>query len=75
MKIFFGPSKSPHITENDTGIWRRFCGARGCNKSVFNAEPENEEEKCWETGNYTGMSDCELCSHKYECSGYNDKEE
>ena len=23
-KMFFAVSKPPHITENDTGIWRRF---------------------------------------------------
>lgn len=74
MKIFFGPSKPPHITEKDTGIWRRICGARGCNKSVFNNESEKEEEKCWRTGNYTDECNCELCNHKHECSGY-DKEE
>lgn len=32
-------------------------------------------EKCWETGNYTDNCDCELCPHKYECSGYDGEED
>lgn len=54
-KIFFAPSKPPHITENDTGFVRRLI---------------NPNERCWETGNYDGECDCELCMHKHECSGY-----
>ena len=31
-------------------------------------------EFCWETGRYIGdYCVCELCDHKYECSGYEDK--
>ena len=41
-KLIFGPSKKPVITEKDTGIWRRIL--------------YNNNEKCWETGNYT--DDC-----------------
>ena len=35
----------------------------------------NPNEFCWQTGNYTGNCDCELCSHKYECSGYDGEED
>jgi len=27
-------------------------------------------EKCWETGEYNDECDCEMCDHKFECSGY-----
>ena len=60
MKMIFGPSKKPVITEKDTGILRR----------VF----YNNNEECWKTGNYTNGCNCELCLHKDECSGH-DKEE
>ena len=30
----------------------------------------NCNENCWYTGNYTDECDCEFCSHKHECSGY-----
>ena len=26
-------------------------------------------EKCWSTGEWNDMCDCQLCDHKYECSG------
>ena len=26
--------------------------------------------KCWATGNYTDECDCEVCDHRFECSGY-----
>lgn len=32
-------------------------------------------ELCWSTGNYTDECDCEFCSHKHECSGYEGEEE
>ncbi len=32
-------------------------------------------ELCWSKGNYTDECDCELCSHKNECSGYEGEEE
>lgn len=35
----------------------------------------NPNELCWQTGNYTDNCDCELCSHKYECSGYEGEED
>ena len=35
----------------------------------------SENDNCWNTGNYTDDCDCELCSHKYECSGYEGEEE
>ena len=35
---------------------------------------DSYEEHCWETGNYNSDCDCEMCSHKYECSGYDGKE-
>lgn len=35
----------------------------------------NPNEFCWQTGNYTDNCDCELCSHKYECSGYDGEED
>lgn len=38
-----------------------------------NISIDNEEE-CWETGNYSDLCICEMCPHKDECSGY-DKEE
>ena len=31
---------------------------------------EGNNEMCWLTGEYTDGCDCELCSHKSECSGY-----
>ena len=61
MKIFFATSNPPYITEKDTGILRR----------VF----FTSNEKCWETGNYTDDCNCNLCPHKDECSGYDNKEE
>ena len=61
MKIFFATSNPPYITEKDTGIWRRICFI--------------PNEKCWETGNYTDDCNCNLCPHKDECSGYDNKEE
>lgn len=30
----------------------------------------NANENCWYTGDYTDECDCEFCSHKHECSGY-----
>ena len=30
----------------------------------------NVNDICWSTGNYTDECDCEFCSHKHECSGY-----
>ena len=35
----------------------------------------NENDNCWYTGNYTDKCDCEFCSHKHECSGYEGEEE
>lgn len=35
----------------------------------------NCNENCWYTGNYTDNCDCEFCSHKHECSGYEGEEE
>ena len=29
-----------------------------------------QTEHCWETGEYTDKCDCEMCEHKFECSGY-----
>ena len=29
-----------------------------------------QTEYCWETGEYTDECDCEMCEHKFECSGY-----
>ncbi len=31
-------------------------------------------ERCWETGEYTDEF-CELCPHKYECSGSNEDDD
>ena len=31
-------------------------------------------EKCYETGEYDGEY-CEMCPHKFECSGYEDEDE
>lgn len=36
---------------------------------------EQNNELCWSTGNYTDECDCEFCSHKNECSGYEGEEE
>lgn len=33
------------------------------------------DEQCYETGVYNDNCDCELCEHKYECSGSNIDEE
>ena len=27
-------------------------------------------EQCWETGEYKDDCDCEMCDHRFECSGY-----
>lgn len=35
----------------------------------------NANDNCWYTGNYTDDCDCEFCSHKNECSGYEGEEE
>lgn len=32
-------------------------------------------EKCWETGYYSDECICELCDHRYECSGYDSSED
>ena len=58
-KMFYAASKPPHITKNDEGILRRIM----------------PNEECWRTGNYTDLCDCEFCSHKHECSGYDKEEE
>lgn len=31
------------------------------------------KDSCWETGIYNG-EECEFCPHKYECSGYEDRD-
>ncbi len=31
------------------------------------------EESCWATGRFTDCN-CEICAHKYECSGYEDRD-
>lgn len=36
---------------------------------------EQNNDLCWSTGNYTDECDCEFCSHKHECSGYEGEEE
>lgn len=28
------------------------------------------EEYCWKTGHYLTSCDCDMCDHKYDCSGY-----
>jgi hypothetical protein len=30
---------------------------------------------CYATGNYTDDCVCEICDHRFECSGYNDDDE
>ena len=35
----------------------------------------NANDNCWYTGNYTDDCECEFCSHKWECSGYEGEEE
>lgn len=30
---------------------------------------------CYATGNYTDDCVCEICDHRFECSGYNDDED
>lgn len=32
-------------------------------------------EVCWNTGIYLDMCNCEECSHKDECSGYDGEED
>lgn len=32
-------------------------------------------ERCWETGEYTDDCICELCNHKFECSGYEEDDD
>lgn len=32
--------------------------------------PENPNEHCWETGEFGDDCDCELCDHRFGCSGY-----
>lgn len=46
-------------------------------KSIFNNTIDEEfpTERCWETGNYTDDCNCEFCSHKHECSGYDGYED
>ena len=41
-------------------------------KDIINTEPsvEDKTEKCWQTGVFNSECDCEECSHKDECSGY-----
>ena len=34
-----------------------------------------ETEQCWLTGNYTDDCCCEMCEHKWECSGYEEDED
>lgn len=42
MKIYFGPSKPPHITEKDNGfVLRLYAGCRGSNKQTY----KNNKEK------------------------------
>ena len=31
---------------------------------------EDKTEKCWKTGVFNSECNCEECSHKDECSGY-----
>lgn len=31
---------------------------------------EDKTEKCWQTGVFNSECDCEKCSYKDECSGY-----
>ena len=35
----------------------------------------DQNERCWETGQFTDDCDCELCDHNFECSGYEDSED
>ena len=30
----------------------------------------DKTENCWATGEYTDECDCEMCEHRFECSGY-----
>ena len=34
----------------------------------------NANENCWHTGYYTDECDCERCSHKHKCRGYEGEE-
>lgn len=36
---------------------------------------EYPTEVCWETNVFTDGCECEFCSHKHECSGYDGCEE
>ena len=36
---------------------------------------KDPNENCWYTGDYTDECDCELCSHKHECSGYDNHDD
>ena len=38
-------------------------------------EANNSNEKCWETGVYSGDCDCSTCDHSHECSGSNTDDE
>lgn len=42
-------------------------------EEYLNDPDSSLEELCWETGNYTDCV-CEICSHKYECSGYEERD-
>ena len=32
-------------------------------------------DRCWATGCYTDDCICEICDHRFECSGYDDHED
>ena len=40
------------------------------NNEEISTKQMNDNESCWQTGNYTDQCDCETCNHKEECSGY-----
>lgn len=44
-------------------------------KSQLMGSGQYPTDRCWETGVYTDDCECEFCSHKHYCSGYDHDED
>ncbi len=44
--------------------------SRGHNYLEAHNPPKDPNEICYETGEYTDECVCEICDHRFDCSGY-----
>ena len=70
-KKFEGYGNNPYPVTK--GADDRCCD--DCNATHVIPARISKEDYCWQTGNYLSDCDCEMCDHKYECTGYEGEED